>query len=357
MTLPCSPDMPGGGLVPAYRLTRRRKAAIIVRLLLGDGIALPIDRLPPALQAALTDDIATMHHVDGATLREVVQEFLAELDQVGLTFPGGLDGAMDLIGKHLSPEAAARIDARRKTGAHPDPWSDLARAEAPELAGLLSGESPEIAAVALSRLPRERAAAVLGAMPARQARQIALAVSRTGNVAPAAVDRIGAALLARQAAAPLRAFDTPAETRMGSILDIAPASTRDSVLESLAETDAELARKVRRAVFTFSDIPMRLSPRDVAALIRSVDQDALVAAIAGAGETDAQTVEFILANMSQRLADQLRDAVCERVSSPPAEEVEAAQARITAALRQLEADGEITLIAPPTGDRARDPRL
>ncbi|MBN2905909.1 MAG: flagellar motor switch protein FliG [Rhodobacteraceae bacterium] len=336
------PARPPGQILPGAALTRRRKAAIIVRLLLGEGVTLPLGQLPAPLQAGLADDIAAMRYIDGATLHAVVTEFLAELNQVGLTFPGGVDGAMALLGDHLSPDATAALHARHAADTPPDAWALLTGQDPAKLAEMLLGESPEVAAVALAKLPSPAAAAVLGQMPGPQARRIAFAISRTGAVPPAAVARIGTALAARLADAPTPAFDTDPEKRMGAILDAAPAAIREDVMAGLAETDADLAERVRRAVFTFADIPARVLPRDVPALTRAVDQATLVTAMAGAEGKSAPTVEFILGNMSQRMAAQLRDEMTERAAPDP-EEAEAAMAQITAALRALESAGEIRL--------------
>ncbi|WP_243645059.1 FliG C-terminal domain-containing protein [Rhodovulum euryhalinum] len=336
---------PQGHVRSAAGLTRRRKAAIIVRLLLSEGISLPLNQLPASLQTTLADEIAALRYIDAPTLEAVVSEFVAELEQAGLAFPGGIDGAIELLGEHLSPEAAAALQAQH-AGDHPtDPWSVLSEQEPKKLAELLLGESPEVAAIVLAKLPSQISAAALGQMPGAEARRIAFAISRTSTVPPAAIARIGDALAHRVLDAPVRAFETPAEKRMGAILDAAPAATRDDVLQGLAETDADLADRVRRAVFTFADIPDRLAPLDVQALTRTVDQPTLITAMAGADEKTQVTVDFILSNMSQRMAAQLRDEISER-GTPAAEEAEAAMSEITAALRGLEAAGEIRLKAP-----------
>ncbi|TCP42373.1 flagellar motor switch protein FliG [Rhodovulum marinum] len=338
-----TPNLPGH-IRSTATLTRRRKAAIIVRLLLSEGITLPLGDLPASLQTSLADEIAGLRYIDAPTLEAVVSEFLAELEQAGLAFPGGIDGAIELLGEHLSPEAAAALQAQHAGERPPDPWVLLAEQEPGKLADLLLGESPEVAAVVLAKLPSQVSAAALGQMPGPQARRIAFAISRTSAVPPAAIGRIGNALARRVLDAPVRAFESPPEKRMGAILDAAPAATRDDVLQGLAETDAELAERVRRAVFTFADIPARLAPLDVQALTRTVDQPVLVTAMAGADEKNEATVDFILSNMSQRMAGQLREEISER-GTPTTEETEAAMSEITAALRGLEAAGEITLKA------------
>lgn len=330
----------------AGRLTRRRKAAIIVRLMLNEGIDLPLDDLPPPLQATIADEIAAMRYVDGETLRRVVMEFVEELEHFGLAFPGGLEGAMALLGRHLSPEAAAALRAELGREGGPDPWAILAGQDAGKLAELLLAESPEVAAVALSKLPSPISAAALGKMPGPDARRIAFAISRTAGVPPAAVARIGAALAERIHEAPVSAFEAEPAKRMGEILDVAPAATREEVLEGLAEEDQELAAKVRRAVFTFADIPERLEERDVPALTRAVDQDTLITAMAAADDKARPAIEFILANLSQRMAGQLRDELAER-EAPAAEAIELAMARVVAALRRMESAGEIRLKSGP----------
>jgi len=323
-------------------LTRPRKAAIIVRLLINEGIDIPLESLPSHVQAGLADEIASMRYVDDATLQTVIGEFLEELERFGLSFPGGLDGTLALLGDRLSPEAAATLRAKYGQATGPDPWAMIASYEPARLAEILLAESPEIAAVALSKLPSQVAATVLGRMPGPDARRIAFAISRTAGVAPPAVNRIGRALADRLADMPPTAFDVEPEKRMGQILDAAPSATREDVLEGLAEEDEELAARVRMAVFTFADIPDRLDERDVPALIRAVDQGILVTAMAGADEKTQRTVDFILEKISQRMAAAIRDEVSER-DKPSEEEAEAAMSEVTAALRGMESAGEITL--------------
>ncbi|SIO25035.1 flagellar motor switch protein FliG [Rhodovulum sp. ES.010] len=339
-----APTAPQGYIRAPATLSQRRKAAIIVRLMLSEGVTLPLSDLPPALQANLADELANLRYIDAPTLQAVVTEFLAELEQAGLAFPGGVDGALELLGEHLSPEATAAIQAKTTGDVLPESWVLLADQEPGKLAGLLQAEAPEVAAVVLAKLPSLVAAQTLGKMAGPQARRIAFAITRTSQVPPAAVNRIGDALARRILDTPAPAFEAPPEKRVGAILDAAPATTRDDVLEGLAETDAELAERVRRAVFTFADIPERLEPLDIQALTRTIEQDVLVTALAGADDKNQAAADFILSNMSQRLAGQLRDEISER-ETPEPEAVETAMAEITAALRGLEAAGEIKLKA------------
>lgn len=334
-------------LPPRANLPRARKAAIIVRFLLAEGANLPLKSMPADLQARLTAEIGAMRYVDGPTLRAVVAEFLGELEQAGIGFPGGLDEALRLLEGHISDEAAAGLRAAR-AGGPPSPWARIAKMDSDALLPLLQAESTEVAAVLLSKLSTARAAELLGQLPGERARRIACAVSQTGRVSPETVEMIGQTLSEQLDTAPKGAFETPAAERVGAILNLAPASTRNSVLEGLEQDDRTFAEDVRRVIFTFEDIPARLNTRDVPALTRNVAGETLVTALAGAMGTAQPTADFILENMSRRLADQLRDDIADRAAPSP-KEAEAAMNEIVTAIRALEESGEIALVQPEEG--------
>jgi flagellar motor switch protein FliG len=325
-------------------LNGRVKAAVIVRLLLAEGAQLPLSTLPEHMQSALAEQIGQMRLVDRATLGAVVEEFLNELEQVGLAFPGGIEGALSIMDGHISPTAANRLRRLAGASAKADPWDRLMGLDEDRLLPVLDEESTEVAAVMLSKLPVPKAASLLGKLPGDKARRIAYAVSLTGNVDPETVRRIGLSLAAQLDTVPPRAFEAGPVERVGAILNVSHAATRDEVLRGLDETDADFAAKVRKAIFTFAHLPARIDARDIPKITRLVEQPVLVTALAAAttGE-DAAAAEFLLGSLSQRLAQTLREEMAER-GQVKDKDAEAAMAAIVGAIRQLEAAGEIALI-------------
>jgi flagellar motor switch protein FliG len=322
----------------------REKAAIIVRFLLAEGADIPLAKLPEHMQSALTEQMGQMRLVDRTTLAQVVDEFLTELEQVGLSFPGGIEDALQVMDGHISPTAASRLRRLAGTSGKADPWDRLTQLPSDRLLPVLEEESAEVAAVMLSKLPVARSAELLGMLPGDRARRVAYAVSMTGNVDPETVRRIGLSLSSQLEAQPARAFEVGPVERVGAILNVSPTLTREDVLKGLEEQDRGFADKVRKAIFTFAHIPARVLPRDVPKILRVVDQAVVVAALAGAaGEAEATAAEFILANVSQRMAQGLRDEIATRgkVKEKDAEE---AMAAVVSAIRQLEGAGELALI-------------
>ena len=345
------PDLPrpaGGGAGhgaasgPVQALTRPQKAAVIVRLLIAEGVKVSLRRLPDDVQLALTQKMTGLRSINHATIEAVAEEFLAEIDAIGLQFPDSLEGALGLLGDSLTTTAAARLRNQAGVDFEGDPWQVLQSVDEERLLPVLERESVEVAAVILSKLKVSTAAAMLGRLPGAQARRIAYAVSQIGAIEPATVRRIGVSLADELDARPARAFDDEPVARVGAILNYSTAGTRDEVLEGLDETDKAFAEEVRKAIFTFANIPGRVAPRDIPRVLREVDQGALVTALAGAQGKDAAAAEFILANISQRMADNIRAEAGEKgaVAEP---ECEAAMTSVVAAIRDLEAAGEIFL--------------
>lgn len=334
-----------GGFAPGHRLSGRQKAAIIVRFLLSHGADLPLTHLTDDLQAMLTEQIGQMDMIDRATLETVVEEFCSAIERVGLSFPAGVDGALRMLDGRISATAANRLKRLSGMGAKADPWDKIRSFDATLILPALREESIEIGAVILSKLTVPTAADLLGKLPGDRARRIAYAMSQTGNIDPEAVRRIGQSLVSQLDHVPVRAFeDDPAE-RVGQILNVSLASTRDDVLQGLADTDAAVAEQVRKVIFIFAHIPSRIQPRDVPKILRGIEQDTLVKAIAGAQGENAATAEFLLANMSQRLATNLREEVA-ALGKVRDRDAEAAQAAIVAAIRDLQLAGDLEMIMP-----------
>jgi flagellar motor switch protein FliG len=337
-------------IVPQPFLSKRAKAAIVVRLLINEGAEIALEELPPELQSLLTQQMGSMRVVDRVTLAAVVEEFTEALESIGLSFPGGIAGALDALDGSISRETSARLRKEAGVRAAGDPWKRLCAMPAEDLEEIIKQESTEVAAVLLSKLEIPVAAGLLGRLSGPEARRITYAVSLTSDVTPDAIDRIGLSLVAQMDARKIPAFGTGAAERLGAILNSSSTPTRDDVLSGLEETDLVLATAVRKAIFTFANIPARVTPRDIPRILRDVEADALLIAMAGAeaaGFADAR--DFVLENMSSRMADQLREDMEEAGKIKPADADEA-MAAFVAVIRDMEGRGDLVLIVEEDED-------
>jgi flagellar motor switch protein FliG len=177
-------------------------------------------------------------------------------------------------------------------------------------------------------------------------------VAQTENIGPDAVSKIGTALIEEYGNIKRIAFEKPPVDRVGAILNSSTALTRDDMLAGLDDADAQFAKQVRKAIFTFVDIPVRLRTSDIPNIVRVVDADVLSLALAAAlaGEPPlVEAAEFILANISQRMAGQMREDAAEKgtIKTAVAEE---AMNKVTTAIREQADSGAISLIDPDEQD-------
>ena len=328
---------------PPPRLTSKEKAAIVVRLLLTHGALPALSALPESKQTELALQLARMAPVDQDTVTTVANEFADEIERIGMSFPTGLDGALGLLDGVISDGATSRLKQMAPGSFRRNPWDEIENADLDRLVGILEHESVEVAAVVLSKLNVTRAAEVLGKLPGEKSRRITYAISTTSAVTPTVVMRIGTSLAEQLDARPVTAFEDGPVKRVGAILNYAPSTVRDDMLTGLDEEDKAFADDVRAAIFTFANIAERIAPRDVPRIQRDLDQDDLALIVAGARGADQASVDFILSNISKRMAENIRDDAKEK-GDVAIEDVEAAMIRVVGTIRELEAQGDIFFV-------------
>ncbi|WP_299785726.1 FliG C-terminal domain-containing protein [uncultured Marivita sp.] len=332
------------------RLSRRAKAAIVVQFILKEGADVPLTALPEDLQMQLTQLLGEMRYIDRQTMNAVITEFAEELDSIGLSFPGDIAGALSALDGKISTQTAIRL--RKEAGVRQigDPWKRIAELPNARLQDFVKSESVQVAAVMVSKLDVSKAADLLSSLPGDLARRITYAMSMTDAVTPDAVDRIGLSLASQLDAEPAKAFRAQPSERVGAILNFSRAATRDELLTGLDEDDKGFAEAVRKSIFTFAHIPDRMNAIDVPKLTRDLDQDTLAQVIAGAvSDEDKASVDFILSNISKRMADALREA-SEELGTIKPKDAEGAMNAVVRVIRDLADSGEITLETPEDED-------
>ncbi len=324
---------------------RAEKAAMIVRLLLKDGADLPIKSLPEPSQIRLTRALGALPAVSQATLDTAAAEFVEELEAMALTATGGMHGAIDVLRDQLSHAAAEKLANEAGADDPTHAWRRIAALPSEAQSEILQSESTEIAALTLSKLPVARAAELLGLIPGDRARRIACMTSQIDDLSTEAAARIARALVADYCTTPAPVFDRDAVDRVADMLNATGRARREEVLEGLDADDADFAQAVRKALFVFANIPDRVEPLDIPKVVKLLNPEQMTAAIGYGLATpgdDSAAAEFILDNLSKRMATQIREEV-EDAGTVDQESAEEAQAALIQSIRDLADGGEIAL--------------
>ncbi len=327
-------------------LTQRQKAAIIVKLLVGGGVSLDDLDLDADAIWKITNAMTGLGVVGKDIVDGVTAEFILEMERMGLVFERDIDGSLKAMEDQITPETLSKVKAHQTGSAEANAWAAIAKTDAEVLALRIAAENPRVGAVILSKLAPSKSAEIVGQIATEAAEAILAAISKSTSVKPEIVNRIGIALAeSLQDKGGVGAFEDSAAERIGAILNMSASEFRDGILGSMEKKDPESASQIRRLMFTFEDIPSRITGRDISKILRGVDDETLVMALSGAAETAPEVKEFIMSNISSRLAEQIEESIQERGTVKP-KDADAAMTQVVIAVKELEKSGEITLIEP-----------
>ena len=120
------------------------------------------------------------------------------------------------------------------------------------------------------------------------------------------------------------------------LLNRVDRSTERLILESLSETNPEMADQIKNMMFVFEDV-VGLEDRAIQSIMKEVDVKDLATALKGVGP---EVQEKIYKNMSERAVNMLKEDM-EFMGPVKVRVVEESQQKIVAIIRRLEEAGEI----------------
>jgi flagellar motor switch protein FliG len=316
-----------------------RKAAVLMAALGSERAAKLLQRMGEDEIESLSMEMAGLSAVGAETTESIFSELAALTSSGEMGTAGGLDYARGVIERALGPERAAEVLGRLSARTETPPFEFLQRIPAERTAALLRSESPQTIALVLASLQTAAAAQVLARLPERQQPDIALRIARMGETSAQVVEQVEEVIRHKLTAVAEREYSAAGGTKnLAEILNHSDRTTERNVLEKLASEDKDLAEEVRSMLFVFEDI-VKLEERAVQQVLREADQKDLVLALRGAPDN---VKEVVLTNMSERGAEMIKE---EMEIQPPQRkrDIDAAQSRIVAVVRQLEEAGTIVI--------------
>ena len=250
--------------------------------------------------------------------------------------------------RKLADRAFGSDKAQKLFGTAPQPSEPLQLlrgARVSSLAHLLVDEHPQIAAVVLTQLAPSAAAKVLALMPNALAADLTSRLSNLQEIPEHAIHEASEGLVrALEACGGLAGSDARSEfdglAFSAAVVNELSSTDGDSLLERIAESDADTATRIREALFTFEDL-QRIAAREIGNLLRTIQTEVLITAL----QTATPGLRDLFFNsLSQRAAATLR---IDLASSSPkrVSEVEAAQREIVESAMKLAAEGKLTMPA------------
>jgi flagellar motor switch protein FliG len=327
---------PGG----SGTLTGAQKAAILLIALGDQASAVLLKQLSEEQVQAVSGAIADLSSVTAAEAESVLQEFRDATSDVARVGPGGIAYAKRILTSAFGPEGSKKhLDQLPGTHGEMGSTRQLQNVEPELLARFVKSEHPQTVAIVLSQLNPAQSASVLASMEPAARPDIAFRIAKLDKISPAVVSKISAVIGQKlKSLGEIKRQPSGGPRAVAEIFNQLDSELSTEILAQIGEQNPELMDSIRQKMFVFDDL-MGLDANGVKELLSRADRRQLTTALKGTSE---ELRQHLLKGMSQRGAAMLLEDM-EALGPVKIREVEGAQQAVIAVLRQLEAEGVLSL--------------
>ncbi|WP_158085542.1 FliG C-terminal domain-containing protein [Henriciella aquimarina] len=337
---------------PSVSITPAQRAAVVIAML-GENAARPIvDKLDDQALGQVARALETISYLEREQLTEIVVDFLKHLRQSSGAFRGGRTRAREII-TGLLDDSRLRLIYDEGAGsdenapARDDTWGRLERQEPHKVAGYLNRLSPNLIALVLRKLDVSVASEIVSELDDSKLDPM------IGHLVEAdhsdlEVDGVVARMIEMEF---LNSQDDAAEDdeahleTIGELLSLIPSDKRDRLIAFLKSEHQGKMDSIERVIFTIEGLADMLPRNSVPVVFRELGEDTMIKLLASLSGPSASVQEYLLGNISSRLADQYREQLND-VKAPGPEAAETTQREFLTALMSLKRRGLITLEKP-----------
>lgn len=321
-------------------LTGKQKAAALLITLGKEAASQVLKHFEEEEIEQLTYEVSQMGRVPSGVKEVVVEEcyhmsFVTEgIDS------GGMEYAREMLAGAVGSQKAREFIERIRVRIQGAPFDFLDEADPAQLANSLKNEHPQTIALIASHLKAVKAAAILSNLDHTLQGEVANRIAVMDRVSPDVVKEVETGVKSKLS--PLLTHQHLATSggvsSLVNILHQVDRGTEKIIMDSLDEEQPQVAEEVRQKMFVFENITS-LDDRAIQRILRDVDNKDLILALKGASE-EVQNVIF--RNLSKRAAQLLQEDLA-IIGPVRLRNVEEAQQRIVAVIRQLEVAEEIII--------------
>ena len=324
---------------PGGALSGVEKVAVLLLALGKNRAAKILKHFDPEHLRLLTRSAADLRTISMGDLEMLVEEF-AQRFSSGVNFVGTADEIRSLLAGVMTEEelANAGADGEPVVEAEPDAdvpiWPRISAIKIDVLRAYLIKEHPQTVALILSKLDSDTAAKAISSFPPDYRSGLLLRMMEVKKTAPEAV-RVVEITLAEDL---LKTAGSASHTGIADILNRLDKSQTDAVLKSLEESRPDVAKALKKMLFTFEELAT-LPPAARAVLFDQVPIERLVLALKGTDLPFQSTVLSSLGARSRRMVE----AELQGGSTASARDVADARRVIVDAVLKMIAKGDLDL--------------
>jgi flagellar motor switch protein FliG len=320
-------------------LNNRQKAAVIL-MVLGPELSGKIVRHIEEEQIEqLSLELARLDKVTPEQREHIINEFYELALAQDFIAEGGVEHARRLLESAFGDSRATEIVGRVIEAMQVTPFDFLKKADPGQVLSFIQDEHPQTIALILAYMPMNSAAMVLSKLSTELRADVAARIAMMDQTPPEVIRRVEQ-VLEKKLSSVLSQEMTQAggPKALVDLLNRVDRSTERLIIDSLTESNEELAETVKNMMFVFEDI-VQLDDRAIQSILREVDMKDLATALKG---TAPEVQDKVCRNMSERAMAMLKEDM-EFMGPVRLKIVEESQQKIVAAIRKLEESGDLVI--------------
>lgn len=353
------------------RRTRRHidpalKAAVVFSTL-GEEAAKPIaERLDDAALARISAALDLVAKMPREELSSIVVDVIGEMRSDSQLFPGGRAKVRNAIksiseARLANPSSAAggAVGTQAPTAQEAgelapatEPaaqtsdqiWKQIAERKPEQIAEYLNGLTPNLISIVLAKLDTTLVSELLIHLDDAKTERV-LGYMVEGKEPDQEILEIVTEMIATEflkAEVEEEEEDASHLSSIGEVLSLIPPEKRDRMVAFLKEKHEGKLNGIQKSLFTIEGLPDRLPRNSISVIIREMDAKDAVRLISTLTGPYAPVAEFLLANISSRLADQMKEDA-EALGTLSPEETETVQREFLTHIMTLKRDGKVEM--------------
>ncbi len=285
----------------------------------------------------LSQVMANLGTVSSNLVEKLFIEFVEQMSSTG-SLVGSLESTERLLNKVLDKNRVDNIMEDIRGPAGRTMWDKLANVNEAVLANFLKNEYPQTVAVVVSKIKPDHAARVLSQLPESFSMEVVMRMLRMESVQKDVLDDIERTLRNEFMSNLARTNRRDPHEAMAEIFNNLDRTSESKFISALEERNRDSAEKIKGLMFTFEDL-LKLDPKSIQTLLRSVDKSKLPIALKGASDG---LKDLFFENISERAGKLLKEDI-EALGPTRLRDVEESQTAIVTEAKDLAAKGEITI--------------
>ena len=259
------------------------KAAVLLTSLPEEEAVSVMGLLDSKQVEQVSIEIARLKAIGAEEQERIIMEFAESNPAAVGVSAGGLDFAKSLVQKALGSKAGDALDNIRHS-IEAVPFAFLRQVDSQNILTYIVDEHPQTIALILSHLPSNVGAEILAGLPTDRQLLVVQRIATMGQTSPEIIQEVESGLEIRMSSVMSQSFENAGGVgAIAEILNVSDRATERSLLESLAQDDADLVEEIRRLMFVFEDIG-KFNDKDLQTVLKNVENTQWSLALKGASE-------------------------------------------------------------------------